>query len=267
MDKKKIHFLFVLFIFIFSLASSISHASKEKNHTEFPYNPLVSPDLWEELKPYFLPIQHPIRTGLDQLFQTIRATQSPDHFEKGGFGKPVLRKPTNVVIGEHPSFKKVIFKVFLDIQPQLSEWILWIHRIDGARAIQECINRHDFLQFIVPNKWIYPLPLNPSPPDHPKINRKNFILIVQKMNILPPKENLKAFKEKITPQLLDQLYIILTEEGLIDSVYPDNIPFTKEGKIAFIDTEHRYPGRAVPYEVLTPYLSADMQKYWHALIK
>lgn len=46
-----------------------------------------------------------------------------------------------------------------------------------------------------------------------------------------------------------------------------NIPFTKSGKIAFIDTEHHYPGISVRYDKLTPFLSKEMQEYWHFLIE
>lgn len=233
--------------------------------TSFLYNPWVSPDLWQELEPYFLPHDHPIKARLDTLFNKIRATQSESHFEKAGFGKPKMRKPTNIVIGRHEQFKNYLFKVYLDTQPPLSEWVNWVHRIKGARAIQMCLERHGFQNFCVPNKWIYPLPPEPSPPNQNRFHRKNFILIVENMNILSPKANLKAFKNKVTSQILQELYVILTEEGLIDSVYPDNIPFTKNGQIAFIDTEHHYFGRSIPYEKLTPYLSKEMQEFWQNL--
>jgi hypothetical protein len=230
------------------------------------YNPLVPKTLWETLKPYFLPINHPIKGRLDRLFQRNRITQSEDSFEKGGFGKPKMRQPTNIVIGRNPHFKDYIFKVYLDTQPFVNEWENWVKRIEGARTIQACIKRHGFRHFITPAKWIYPLPEEPSPPFHSIYQRKNFILIVENMNILHSKENLKAFKKKMTSQILKELYIILTEEGLIDSVYPDNIPFTKKGQMAFIDTEH-YHLAPVQYHKLTRFFSPEMQLYWQSLQK
>lgn len=240
---------------------------RERCGSTFLYNPLVPPDVWNKLEPYFLPPHHPIRAQLDKFFKQMRVTQSKEHFEKAGFAKPKMRKPTNIVIGRHPRFKNYLFKVYLDTQPPLCEWTNWVQRIEGARAIRACLERHGFQHFSVPQKWIYPLPLDPSPPESPEFHRKNFILIVENMNVLPSKSNLKAFKEKITPQILRELYVILKEEGLIDSVYPDNIPFTQTGKLAFIDTEHRYPGNSVCYDKLTPFLSPEMQEYWQSLIK
>lgn len=230
--------------------------------TPFPHIPQ---ELREELTPYLLPEEHPIKEKLDRLFSSMRVTQSEKQFEKAGFGKPMLRDPTNIIVGEHPDFEGFLFKVYLDTQPSLEEWVLWRLRIEGALAIQECINRHRFEHFIVPNKWIYCLPPDPSPPEKERFNRKNFILIVEKINLLPGNKMKRAFKRNITPEFLQELYTLMSEEGLIDSVFPSNIPFTVDGKIAFIDTEHRYPGREVPYEKLLPYLSKKMQREWIAL--
>ncbi len=225
----------------------------------------VTPDVWAFLEPYFLPNNHPIKHKLDRLFQKTRATQSLDLFEQAGFGRAEMRKPTNIVVGRHPAFKGYLFKVFLDTQPPLCDWAYWLKRIEGARSIQACIQQHGFQHFRVPKKWIYPLPDEPSPPNTSHYHRKNFILIVEDMDILPKKENLRAFKKKMTPQLLQELYTILTEEGLIGSVYPKNIPFTHQGDLAFIDTEHHHI-QPVPCHRLTRFLSSEMQHYWQSLL-
>lgn len=234
--------------------------------SRYVYNPLVCNSLWNELKPYFLPIDHPLKARLDHLFKKNRVTLSEETFEKAGFGKPKKRRPDQIIIGSNPLFKKYIFKVYLDTQPVLNEWIYWVKRIEGARAIRACLKRHDYTHFTVPHKWIYPLPEEPSPPSDVMYHRKNFILIADKMDILKSKDNLKAFKNRMTPERLDELYTILTEEGLIDSVYPDNIPFTKNGQIAFIDTEHHHLS-PVPYHKISQFLSPKMRQYWQSLIE
>lgn len=265
----KIMILSLLTLFLgspsFYSFSETKQFENKKIHVPFLYNPLVPQELWNELKPYFLPEDHPIKSKLDHLFSQIRATQSAESFEEAGFGKPFIRQPTNIMIGKHVQFKGYVFKVYLDTQPHLNEWVNWVQRIEGAKAIQACIDRHGFHHFCVPKKWIYPLPADPSPPNDPSINRKNFILIVENVNHLPKKQLLKAFKKKITPQILLDLAVILKEEGLIDSTHPDNIPFTTSGRLAFIDTEHHYPGREIPYENLTPFLSRNMQKFWQSI--
>lgn len=232
----------------------------------YPYNPYVSPDVWQILEPYFLPLNHPIKAKLDRIFSKTRATLSPESFEAAGFGKVKLRQPGNLVIGRHPNLKGYLVKAYLDTQIPLPEWSNWINRIQGAESIQACLKKHRYRSFTVPKKWIYPLPAEPSPPNNGLYNRKNFILVVEDMNILSSDKNLKAYQKKITPEILDALYVILSEEGLLDSVYPDNIPFTKTGEIAFIDTEHHHKW-PIPYDRLARYLSPNMQRYWQQLIQ
>jgi hypothetical protein len=239
--------------------------ANETSHA-YLYNPLVPREVWEELEPYFLPIGHPIKKRLDRFFQKDRATLSLQTFIEGGFLNAKMRKPTNIVIGRSARFKGYLFKVYLDSQPTLFEWDNWLKRIRGANAIKECIELHGFQNFTVPRKWIYPLPLEPFPTDQAPYNRKNFILIVEDMSILSWNDNLKAYKRKFTRRLLRDLHCILTEVGLLDSVYPDNIPFTKSGKIAFIDTEHHHhPQDSIPYHKLTRYFSEEMGEYWESL--
>lgn len=268
--------IFVLLVLLYSypwkgIPSQLygNQGTSEANAIPQPYiyNPLIPLEVWQELEPYFLPPDHPIKMRLDRLFQKHRITLSLATFIKSGFLNAKLRKPTNVVVGKNPRFYGYVFKVYLDTQPQLCEWDNWLKRIQGANAIRKCIDQHGFDSFTVPQKWLYPLPLEPFPPLHARYNRKNFILICEDMNILTADENLKAYKKKTNPRLLWELYTILTEVGLLDSVYPDNIPFTIGGQIAFIDTEHHHhPKETIPYHKLTPYLSEEMEIYWQSLI-
>jgi hypothetical protein len=86
------------------------------------------------------------------------------------------------------------------------------------------------------------------------------------MPILSKEKILKFYKSKITPAKLVELFILFTELGLIDSIYPDNIPPTRSGKIAFIDTEHHHHW-PVNLEKFKHFLSPAMQVYWQSLIE
>jgi hypothetical protein len=245
--------------FCFDTFSLPLRPSKDRM-SNYGYNPLVPLTVWLELEPFFLPVNHPIKAKLDRIFKSTRAIQSKDNFTHAGFEETKECKVTHIVVGQHLSLKGYLIKAYLDTQPTFSEWIHWLNRIRGSQAIQKCINKYKYTQFKVPQKWIYPLPLEPSPPLDPLYIRKNFILVVEDMHILKHTDNRKAYK-KITSELLDQLYVILTEEGLIDSVFPDNIPFTKKGSIAFVDTEH-YHEWPVKYDRLDRFLAPSMRDYW-----
>jgi hypothetical protein len=88
------------------------------------------------------------------------------------------------------------------------------------------------------------------------------------MDILSVHGNKKAWKKKMNRQLLDALYTIIMENLLLDSVYADNIPFCKDGRIAFLDTEHTLDTtQAIPIQAIGQYLSKEMLSYWeHILI-
>ena len=228
-------------------------------------NPQVPEDVWTTLEPYFLPSHHPIKPKLDRLFSK-RITRSKTTFEQAGFDKIQERQSTNIIVGFHPQLKGYLIKAYLDTQPPLCEWMNWLERIKGAEMIRSILKQNrEFQRFKVPKKWIYPLPSPSKDLSSTAYHPKHFILVVEKMDILSHQENLKSYSKKIQKDTLTALYHILKEGGLLDSVYPDNIPFCRDGKIAFIDTEHHHKG-PVPYEKLTPFLSPSMQRHWNQLI-
>src|SRR5690606_27100328 len=97
--------------------------------------------------------------------------------------------------------------------------------------------------------------------------RKKYILFEEEMEILNDRECKEMWKSSaVTMYFLDAFFIILKEAGLNDCAKPDNAPFCKDGKVAFIDTEthNQWP---VDYRRLAPFLSSEMQKYWKQITK
>lgn len=231
----------------------------------FPYNPHVDLQLWNELEPYFLPDNHPSRERLDRLFAASRATRNINSFIDAGFSNAKERRPHKIVFGINKTIPEVILKVFLDSQPVHYEWENWLKRINGAEATRESIERQGFHFFEVPHKWIYPLPENPGPSHDRK--RKNFVLVAENMDVYDHPENQKMYRNKITKKILDQLYLIIDDVGLSDSAFLRNIPFTRHGTIAFVDTEFHHIWPIKNYGRITKYMSEPMQKYWKKLIK
>src|SRR5262249_5541250 len=137
----------------------------------------------------------------------------------------------------------------------------WMLRIQGAQAIRNCIEKNNWhAQFKVPQKWIYSLPETPAPPRD--FLAKQYILVEEDMQLVQYKENkVKWCIPAISAELLDHLFELLDELGLHDCASIDNIPFSVDGRIAFIDTQtfHEWP---VDYGKLTRYLSKEMRVYW-----
>lgn len=225
--------------------------------------PDVTEEIWEEVRPYLLPANHPAWPMLHRVFCKSRATQNPDMFKKAGFKRWRPGRWSRVSASSHPEFNAYFIKAYCDCELGiLYDWKKWIHRIEGAKFIRECIKNNQLQQdFKVPKKWIYPLPKNPAPPKNSHHIRKNFILVCENMRIQEHDQNEKMYKKKMTRKILDGVYIILQSCGLCDSVYCFNIPFCKDGRIAVIDTEyhHKWP---VPFPKLSKCFSKDMRAYW-----
>lgn len=247
-----------------TLSASSSNLETE---TSYPQNPYVDPDLWENLTPYFLPEDHPVKEQLDEIFSSgQRVLLNQDTLVEAGFTAPKPgHKLTRPYVLKHPKLKGYLVKMFTD-DNKVTEWEQWVRRIKGAYYTQECIDKHGYQKyFSVPKKWIYPIPVGSASAGE---YRKNFILVVQNMKILKKNENKRTWKSMaVNPYVLDALYTVVDEVGLADSLFVFNIPFSRiDGKISFIDTEdyHIWP---INYERMKNYLSPALQIYWDMLIE
>lgn len=223
----------------------------------------VDEAVWNQVKPYFLPENHPIKAKLDSIFST-RVSQNTQTLTAAGFLRPQPRSTSSTVVSRHPKVNGYILKLYTDDNPINDAYELML-RIIGAEKTRESILRHKFKSlFLVPKKWIYPLPAN-SAPD--AAFPKNFILVAEDMNIIRRNKNFELWKSNaVSKKVLDALYVIVQDVGLDDSIKPSNIPFTKDHKFAFIDTAvfHRWP---INFDKFSVYLSPTMQKHWRKLIE
>lgn len=236
------------------------------NHiSAYIQSPYVDSATWSAVSIYLLPENHPAKAKLDKIFSGKRVTLNTKSLENAGFETPEPREYTHTVVSKHPKLKGYVIKLFTDDYP-INEVPELLNRIVGAQIAQETINRHGYQKmFVVPKKWLYPLPAEPSPPAG--TYRKNFILIAENMKVYKGPENYSHWRSYLVDkELLNALYTLVQEKGLDDSVLPSNIPFTKEGnKVALIDTGvyHRWPIR---FYLLTRFLSPTMKTYWQQLI-
>lgn len=215
---------------------------------------------------YLLPDAHPIKPFLDALFSSSRVTLNLKTLQEAGFNFSKPRKFTNLIIASHPLLPDYIFKLYLDAQryhKDKSEAHFWMLRIDGAHKVRQEIESNGLEDLIkVPQKWIYRLPKDPAP--SVGYMTKHTILVEENMQLLSAEENEAIWKSSlITPRHLLAVYLILTKVGLADCAKPDNMPFSIDGRIAFIDTQTH--GRKVPLNRLSSWLSRENQVIWEHL--
>lgn len=233
--------------------------------------PYVTQEVWEAVRKYFLPENHPVRPKLDRIFGAKRVTQTPQDFKDAGFLRNRVGRFSRIMASSHPQLQGYFVKAFSDMELGIkgpkADWVKLTHRIEGAKSIKACIYKYGLQnKFKVPKKWLYPLPADPSPPKTAKFLRKNFVLIAEDCRIYDHEKNNRMYKKEMTTDIMDALYIIISECGLADSLYAFNVPFCKDGKLAFIDTEyhHKWP---VNYKKFGKYFSSEMNTYWDKLIK
>lgn len=238
---------------------------KETPPTPYIRNTQVSDAIWNQLSPYFLPEHFPEKAALDHIFSNRRVLSSIHSMRKSGF--ILLTHPKDkIVVAKHPYLKGYLIKAYTD-KMDFSDCYWWKKRIDGIRVIQEKIIACGYEGIMkTPKKWIYPLPEYPHPKEGAPYP-KHFILIVEEMDILNFKQNRKAYRTKMTPEILNAFYIMLMDLKLLDSVYADNTPFCRDGRLAFVDSEHSLDTtRPVPITLVAQYLSSEMYAYWEQLV-
>ncbi|CDZ80492.1 hypothetical protein BN1013_01005 [Candidatus Rubidus massiliensis] len=243
----------------FLLASSVT-SNLEKN-------PYISNPIKRVIAPYILPEDHPTAPILDALFSSSRATQDKQHLINAGF-KILHSQPRSFIkVVSHPQLAGYLLKVYTDNELRIKKgtpgWEWFVKRCYGARRIKNVINKYNIKHFVVAKKWIYPLPAHPSPPHSSYYKRQICVLLVTDMQLIPSKENYNNWRKKITKKHLDELYLIISH-GNGSSYRPDNVHFTYNNTIAFIDTE--YPDRKPNFSSIRPYLSDGMKNYWDKLI-
>lgn len=250
------------------IKKSRTQDKSEEDFLDLAYvkSPYVTQEIWESVFPYLLPETHPAKRALDKIFSASRATADLKELKNAGFKEIRVGKYSSQIVAKHPKVPGYLIKLYTDYDSQPVDWAKFKTRVQGANQIRESLDAfgyHDI--FVVPHKWIYPLPEYPEAPAGS--NRKNFVLIVEEIDILKDSLNLPRWKSPIvTRERLNALYKVLHVNGLWDSAYPFNIPFTKDGRNAFIDTEY-YNIWPVKFSALLIYLNSDMKAYWHRLIE
>jgi hypothetical protein len=228
-----------------------------------PYvkNPGVSDEAWEAVQPYLLPLDHPIKAKLDVIFSDSLILSNIESMHKAGFS--CKNRGKRLTVGKHSKLKGYLVKTYLHTHEFTGEWKTWIRRIKGALNIQECIEGHQYTDLRkTPKKWIYPIsnPFIDTP--YPKY----FVLVVEDMHVYRYFKNTAKYYHMMDKRRVEALYTVLGENALIDSCFIDNIPFCRDGRIAFIDTEYyNIYDKPMRWAQLNHKFSPSMQKYWMQL--
>lgn len=228
----------------------------------------VSEHVWEKVSPYLMPKKHPLKRRLNAMFSQARVLKGMKSLWLAGFTPAAPQKSTGVIVTKHKDMPGYIFKIYADNQRTVfrqPEYIDWIGRASGAEYLRQEIAAAGWDDYFkAPKKWIYALPADPTG-THPH-TQKNFILVEEDMEILSPKKNKEKWHSaSVTAHFLNMLFHLLSTTGLIDGSKPANIPFCKDGKIAFVDTQWHHQ-KPAGFHKLFRILPENLWHHWQSLI-
>lgn len=203
---------------------------------------------FEEVESYQLSSDHPLYKKLEKIFSRGNILKSNNFFFNAGF-RNLSIQPSGMYVARHPALPGYLVKAYLDTHPNAGELQWMIDRCKGAENIRKLIKEKNLKHFLVPKKWIY------YPP------HSSAILVVEDMNLVSKAETKMAWQEASKSQIRE-LFILL-DHGFGSCYLSGNIPYTKLGKFACVDTA--YPYREHNYVNLEKYLSKEMFMYLNRL--
>jgi hypothetical protein len=196
----------------------------------------------------------PRSSDLGKLFRDRGMFDTADDWHDAGF--KILRESENkICVASHSSANGYLFKKYVnagkreDPDDQLKNYKT---RVDGARRVRALISDRGLRNAVAPSKWIRELPSRFG----------SHILIVERLDLLDDDESKRAYHRIDEGTLRDLCTVLYAFRGL-DST-PKNVPITRDGKVAFIDTEHwdRHSGskKQRPFlKYIREYLESDMR--------
>lgn len=262
--RSKFSFLLLLCLFTQLLLYS-NPVPQPSPYANFDDNPFFTEEMKGKIRPYLLPLEHPTKKIMDRLFKT-RVTLNLDALRNAGFKIVASRPISHILVVKHPDLKGYLIKLYLDSsnarRSSKPTWELLLHRCIGVKIIRDIIKQHKLKHFIAPKKWIYPLPVNPTPP--PGFHRHLVVLLVQRMPIASNSKSKDAWRRKVTKDHLNELYQVL-KHGYASSYLHENIPYCSKGQFAIIDTDRDSPDPK--FERVDDYLSRKMRAKWDRLMR
>jgi hypothetical protein len=167
----------------------------------------------------------PFVTVLESLFTDPKMFSSFDRFRDAGFHL-VDHAETKIMAGSHRRLRGYLIKKYNNDRSGKDQLRSYMHRIEGARLLREFIAERNFQHVVAPQKFLYELP--PSFPER-------YLVIAEKLDLMSRRDTERSYEKMDRTQGRELAVVLYYFRGLNSTA--ENLPFTEDGKIAFIDTE------------------------------
>ena len=162
---------------------------------------------------------------LKDLFTEPKMFDSFDRFASAGFHL-ADHSETKIMAGTHKRLKGFIVKKYNNDRSDKEQVRNYMHRIEGARLLRSFIAENKLQRVVAPQKFLYELP-DAFP--------GRYLVIAEKFDLMTRRDTERAYDRLDKEQARELATILFYFRGLNSTLA--NLPFTDDGRIAFIDTE------------------------------
>lgn len=216
--------------------------------------------LQSEAIPYLLSKDSWLQKPLKKIFSKPDVLKDASTIEAAGF-ITICHRTSGMRVLKHPKLPGYLIKTYLSSERKKQgnnlRWM--IDRCKGAENVRNLIKSENLKHFTVPDKWIYHIPARLGEDAY----EQSAVLVVTDMDLVS-REECKIAWEKATKSQIKELYCILSH-GFASCYLVHNIPYTKAGTFACIDTA--YPYRNYRRYAVRSYFSEEMKEYWDLLVE
>lgn len=167
----------------------------------------------------------PIASLMRELFDDPKMFRSYSRFERAGFSL-VDHAPHKIMTGSHKRARGYLFKKYDDDKPGEKQLRNYMHRVEGSRLLRAFIAERGFTHVVAPRKWLYELP--PAFPER-------YLVVAEKLDLVSRVATDRAYARISKEQIRELATVLYYFRGLNSTAA--NLPYTKDARIAFVDTE------------------------------
>jgi hypothetical protein len=171
---------------------------------------------------------------MDGLFPTEDMFDSRRAWRSAGFAVVARDVPTRIMVAGHMLAPTLIFKKYANqvpIEKQLEKYKI---RVDGANAVAGFIAAHQIKGVVVPAKQIVHLG-----------DARGSLVVAERIDVMDSERSEAAYPRIDDQTLHDLCTVLYTFRGLDSGLR--NLPLTRTGQVALIDTERCNDQEKRPY--------------------
>lgn len=178
----------------------------------------------------------PLSLDLKALFRDRDMFDSTDTWRAAGW-KLVRASthPLKLMVAKHKAAEGYLFKKYSNWVPLDEQLKKYQRRLECARMLRSFFQQRNFKHLLVPQKWLYELPK--------RFARKlpAYVVIVEELPVFDRESFESEDRHRdIDTDVLRELCAVFFEFQGLDFT-AKNMPFTRKGQVAFIDTEYLKP--------------------------